>query len=299
MLSDGKFWRRMNMGLVILFWLTLLVFWQLPDSRLRVVFCDVGQGDAVLVTWKNYQMLVDGGPDNSVLSCLGKNMAFWDREIELVMLTHPQADHMTGLIEVLERYEVGQLVAANVMNETPEYWQLRKVVLEKGVKVRELVEGDELRVGPVELAVLWPRERGGEPLAWKKAGERQVLGAGTYKGDVNEMSLVLKGSFGQFDFLLTGDVGEKEELELVNQRRLSEVELLKVAHHGSRYSSSQVFLRQVSPEVAVVSVGGRNRFGHPTEAVLDRLVEVGAKVVRTDEKGMVRIVSDGESWWQD
>ena len=262
--------------------LVLLIGWQRPDNKLRVVVCDVGQGDATLVSWKSYQLLVDGGPDNSVLSCLGKNMGFWDRKIEVVAVTHPQADHMTGLIEVVERYEVGKLIVANVVNDTSEFWRLRQVVEER----------------QVELKVLWPKERGGEPLAWKGEYESvQVLGKKTFQGDVNEMSLVLLGSFGKFDFLLTGDIGEKEEQELVEE--LGPVELLKVAHHGSRYSSSQGFIDKVKPEIGVISVSKKNRFGHPTETVLDRLAEVGARVMRTDRDGMVRIVSDGQQWWQD
>ena len=278
--------------------LGLLIGWQRPDNKLRVVVCDVGQGDATLVSWKNYQLLVDGGPDNSVLSCLGKNMGFWDRKIEVVAVTHPQADHITGLIEVVERYEVGKLIVANVVNDTSEFWRLRQVVEERQVEVKELTKGDRLRLGAVELKVLWPKERGGEPLVWKGGDESaQVLGKKTYQGDVNQMSLVLLGSFGKFDFLLTGDIGEKEEQELVEE--LGPVELLKVAHHGSRYSSSQGFIDKVKPEIGVISVSKKNRFGHPTETVLDRLAEVGARVMRTDRDGMVRIVSDGQQWWQD
>jgi len=290
--SERRLWSRLNLGLVMMLGLMFLAWWQRPDNKLRVVVCDVGQGDAVLVSWKSYQLLVDGGPDNSVLSCLGKNMGFWDRKIEAVVVTHPQADHMTGLIEVVERYEVGKLIVANVVNDTSEFWRLRQVVEEKQVEVKELIKGDRLRLGAVELRVLWPKERGGESLAWKGEDELvQVLGEKTFQGDVNEVSLVLLGSFGKFDFLLTGDIGEKEERELVEE--LGPVELLKVAHHGSRYSSSQRFIEQVRPEIGVISVSKKNRFGHPTQTVLDRLTEVGAKIMRTDKDGMVRIITEG------
>jgi len=298
--SDKRFWSRVNLGLVMLGLLALLVWRQLPDKKLRLVVCDVGQGEAILVSWQSYQLLVDGGPDNSVLSCLGKNMAFWDRRIEVVVLTHPEADHMTGLIEVVRRYEVGQFVAAKMVNDIPEYWQLKKAVVEKGVEVKELIKGDELRLGSVKLKVLWPWKRGSELLAWEKADEKAaVLGSKSYQGDVNEMSVVLEGSFGEFDWLLTGDIGEKEELELVREGLVRDIELLKVGHHGSKYSSSEVWLRQVSPEVAVISVGKKNRFGHPTEVVLDRLEKLGVRVLRTDEMGMIKVVSDGQQWWQE
>jgi len=295
-LENQKFWSRVNVGLVILGLMVGLVFQQWPDNKLRLIFCDVGQGDASLITFGSYQMLVDGGPNNSVLSCLGKNMPFWDKKIEVVAMTHSQADHMMGLIEVFERYEVEQFLASNVVNDTPEFWQLRKVVLEKEIKTKDLVKGDELRLGAVKLKVLWPKEKGDELLVWHGVEkDRQVLGAKSFQGDVNKVSLVLKGSLGKFDFLLTGDINKKIEGEL----EVGEVEILKVAHHGSRYSSSEEFLKKINPEVAVISVGERNWFGHPTQTVLDRLGEIGARVLRTDEDGMVKIVSDGKNWWQE
>jgi competence protein ComEC len=292
--SRGRVWKWVNWGLVLVMGLLGLVAWQRSDEKLRLVFCDVGQGDATLMSWKNYQVLVDGGPNEAVLECLGKNLPFWDRKIEVVALTHPQADHMTGLIEVVKRYEVGEMMAPWVVNETPEFWELRRRVMEKGIKVKELVKGDELRVGGMRLKVLWPETRGGNELAWGGGSEAEVLGA-SYPGDVNEVSLVLEGSFGKFDWLLTGDVSEKEE----GLMEVDEVEVLKVAHHGSRYSTSEGFLEKVKPELAVISVGERNRFGHPTATVLERLVETGAKVLRTDEEGTVVIASDDQRWWQE
>jgi len=296
-LENQKFWKKVNVGLIILGLMLVVGVWQRPDNKLRLVFCDVGQGDASLVSWGSYQILVDGGPDNSVLLCLGKNMAFWDKKIEVIALTHPQADHMTGLIEVIKRYEVGVLVVSEMVNDTAEFWELRKAVFDRGVEIRELIKGDELRLGLVKFKVLWPEKRGGNNLAWERDEENKekILGAQSQLSDVNEVSLVLKGSFKGFDWLLTGDIDEKIEREM----EVSEVEVLKVAHHGSKYSSGEEWLKTIDPELGVISVGKRNRFGHPTKVVLDRLNNVGAKVLRTDELGTIKIISDGKSWWQE
>jgi len=297
---------KVNLGLVLIIGLLLLGLSQFPDDKLHITVCDVGQGDAILVSWKNYQMLMDGGPDGSILHCLGKQMGFWDRTIELVVLSHPQADHMTGLIEVFERYEVKKMLVGNVVNDTAEFWKLRELVIAEKTEVYEPIQGKRLKLGSrgrgarqVEFEVLWPAEKGGNSLAWKGEGNEKrekVLGIYDDKSDVNEISIVLQGSFGKFDFLLTGDIGKQIEKMLMALDVIEEVELLKIAHHGSKYSSGEEFLEIVKPEIAVISVG-KNSFGHPTKEVLGLLGEVGVEVLRTDEKGMIEILSDGKRWW--
>lgn len=279
-------WKWINILLVMLVMALVIVAWQVPKQRLEIVFCDVGQGDATLVTWGKYQMLVDGGPQAAVLSCLGKNMAFWDRKIEILVVTHPQADHMTGMIEVVRRYKVGQIAMSKVENDTPEVRELKRVIGERQVKWVELVAGDAFKLGEVNLEVLYPFNK----------GSSFVKGV----SDINEVSTVLMGSYGEsgkeFDFLLTGDIGEgiEEQLRLTN--KLQQVEVLKVAHHGSKYSSGAKFLEAVKPKLAVISVG-KNRFGHPTSEVLDRLEQARAKVMTTMENGAIKVISAGQKWW--
>jgi len=290
---------KVNLGLILIIGLLLLWLSQLADDRLHITVCDVGQGDAILVSWKNYQMLMDGGPDSSVLNCLGKQMGFWDRTIELVVLSHPQADHMTGLIEVLERYEVKKMMVGNIVNDTEEFWRLRELVIDKKVKIFEPIQNQKLKLGEVKFEVLWPAEKGENELAWSGGGNEdreKVLGIQSSNSDVNDISIVLQGKFGKFDFLLTGDIDKQIEKMLMALDIVEEVELLKIAHHGSKYSSGEEFLKAVKPEMAVVSVG-KNSFGHPTKEVLGLLEEVGAEILRTDEAGMVEIVSDGQRWW--
>lgn len=272
--------KKINLVLILAIGLVIFLIGQWPDNNLRLTFCNVGQGDAIIVSYKTYQVLIDGGPDNSVLYCLGKNLAFWDRKLEVVVLTHPQADHMTGLIEVFRRYRVEKFLASKIVNDTSEYWQLKELVASKGIKTKELTSGDKLRFGPVELEAIWP--------------ETQVLGAASFVKETNKIATVLKGRFNNFTWLLTSDSGEKEESLM--RDKLEPVEILKVGHHGSKYSSGESFLKTIRPKAAVISVG-KNQFGHPTPEVLKRLEAVGAEVLRTDEKGTIQIESDGKSWW--
>lgn len=247
----------------------LLVFliWQWPDDKLHLNFCDVGQGDAILISQGFKQILVDGGPDNSVLSCLGKVMPFWDRKLELIILTHPDADHLTGLIEVVKRYEVGQLTGMETVNDTAEYVAMSEVIKQRQVKLNQLPVGTTIKINKISLKILY----------------------------TDEVATVIEGEFGAFNFLLTSDMTEEEETELRLLGRLEPVEVLKVGHHGSKYSSSKAFLEEVRPKLAVISVG-KNSFGHPTGEALERLKLVGARVLRTDREGLIQVISDGQTW---
>lgn len=295
-------WRWVVMALV-----GVLVggFFLRPDRNLHVIACDIGQGDAILITHGTQQVLVDGGPNDSVLSCLSRYIPFWDREIEVVVLTNGDADHVTGLIDVLERYEVGKLVANNLIQETARFAAFRETVASQDVEVYAPEAGDVIRVGPstgsgstLRFNVLWPEDRLGQATIWQDTPSEVVLGANTYsKTTANEQSVVMKLEYGDFDVLLTGDIGFPTEEAMVEASRLEDVELLKVGHHGSRYSSSEAFLEALSPELAVISVGKKNTYGHPTVEAIDRLKASGAKVLTTKDEGSIEVVSDGARWW--
>ena len=292
------------------FWLVLILgllgaaIWQLPDRQLHLVFCDVGQGDAILIYQGTTQILVDGGPSQRVLNCLSNHLPFWDRTVEMVILTHPQADHFTGLIDVIERYSVKQFVVNSIANDSEGFWEFYQAVIAEEAKIYSPKAGDKIRLGPIQFLVLWPKEKLGSELVWQNSHLRgepgsisghlggETLGAATYSGDLNESSIVLKLSFGNFDALLTGDISTKID----GQLDLSDIEVLKVAHHGSKYSTGEEFLKQVEPELAVISVG-KNRFGHPTNEVIERIRELGISILRTDEEGEIEVVSDGKSWY--
>jgi competence protein ComEC len=269
----------------------------LPDRSMHLVACDVGQGDAILIFQGSNQVLVDGGPNNQVIDCLSRHLPFWDRTIEVVVLTHAQADHMNGLIAVLERFDVEQIVANGIVNDTAGFWEFRDAVVNEGAEIHLPKQGDKIKLSNILLEVLWPSKKQGSDIVWEESSKSNVLGLGTHSGEINESSVALKLTIEEFDALLTGDMGLDTEQALIRDGVLTDVEFLKVGHHGSKYASSSEFLREISPEIAVISVGKKNWYGHPTSDTLMRLDGVGAKVFRTDELGDVEVVSDGEKYW--
>jgi len=282
-------------------------FWLKPDSKVHVAFCNVGQGDGILVVYGQTQVLIDGGPSDSVLSCLSDYVPYWDNEIELVVLTNADSDHMTGLIEVLKRYRVEKLVTNHLFKDTARFEAFREAVISSGVSVYAPQQGDVIKVSTkpglvkLEFEVLWPQERLGDKLVWssiaKASDDNNILGLNSYsKTKGNDQSVVLAMHFGEFDALFTGDIGEEVEKVLAGNGVLEDVEVLKVGHHGSKFSSTSEFLDEIDAEVAVVSVG-KNSYGHPTQEALARIENSGSKVIRTDTYGTVEIVSDGKNFW--
>jgi competence protein ComEC len=257
----------------VIFLVLGFVVFQWPDDRLHVVFCDVGQGDAILIRKGEVEVLVDGGwNERAVLECLGNNLPFWDRRIELVVGTHGDRDHVGGLPGVLERYEVGKVVSG--VWEGEDWEKLIEVSDELGVKKESVRSGDEIRVGDLDFLVLWPVDE---------------------KGEDNDASVVLELMYGEFEVLLTGDISAEVEEEVVG-RVLGQVEVLKVAHHGSKYSSDEKFLDKLGGKLAVIQVG-KNSYGHPSKEVLDRLDTFGYTALRNDMDGEIEVISDGERWW--
>lgn len=272
----------------------LFLWWQgRADENLHVVFCDVGQGDATLVSWRGAQMLVDTGPGGKVKDCLDENLPFGDRKIEVVVATHPDNDHVGGLDEVLEGYEVERLVINGVKGRNEASERVVELVEREEIEVRVAEAGERVVMGEVELEIWWPEVEQGTVLGWK--GED--YGLEEEEKEMNKDSIVGLLSWGDFEVLLTGDIGQAEELALRRRGVLKEVEVLKVAHHGSKFSSSKEFLEKVRPKEAVMMVGKKNVYGHPAEEVLIRLEAVGSRVWRTDEMGEIEIVSDGERYW--
>ena len=257
-------------------------FGSFPDGKLHIVFCDVGQGDAAYVRFPDGQdMVVDGGPNDNVLGCLGKYMPFWDRHIDLVMLSHPQKDHLQGLISVLERFNVGYFVRSDVEATTEGYAKLMATVTAKKIPVKYMSRGEKINLGTSSLTFLWP--------------STDVLGAST-TGDVNDYSLVFALRYGTFDALFTGDADQQVERYYVGDSLSDgQVELLKVPHHGSKTGMSQTFLDWLKPRLAVISVG-KNSYGHPSQETIRLLRQKDSKILRTDQEGDVEVITDGKNW---
>jgi competence protein ComEC len=257
-----------------------------PDNRLHVSFLDVGQGDAILVQTPNGQnILIDGGPDAQKINLeLSEKLPFWDRTVDLVVCTQPQADHITGLVEVLRRYTVGQVLESGVSYNSTIYQEWCNLVEDKGIKHNSACAGQEIDLGDgIRMEVLNPPTS-----LWEGTSD-----------DVDNNDVVLRLSWNNVSFLLTADIRADVESELIGQRANLSSTVLKVAHHGSDTSTSEHFLAAVDPELAVICVGADNPFGHPRPEVMDRLTaSVGAdNVYRTDEKGTVEFITDGETMW--
>ena len=312
-LRVGYFITGISTGLILLF--TFL--WTLPDGKLHIVFCDVGQGDGAYIRFPDGRdMVVDGGPNDKIIECLSKHMPFWDRKIDLVFMTHPQKDHMQGLISVFERYTVDYFVRSDIDNTTEGYKKLEDVVGQRRIPVRFMTGGKEITVGSTRLDMLWPSE---EQIAkaqeFKRShladsqgeilqGKEIVLGATV--GDLNDYSLEFRLRYGTFDVLFTGDADTGVEAKWRDQvalrppaggsgQALDVLEVLKVPHHGSKTGMTDEFIQWVKPSLAVISVG-KNSYGHPSDKALAQLAAVNAKVLRTDQEGDIEIVSDGRGW---
>jgi competence protein ComEC len=248
-----------------------------PRGSASVAILDVGQGDAILIEGsRGGRLLVDGGPDpDRLLVALDRRIPPWDRRIDSVILSHPHEDHVAGLALLLERYHVDRVMEPGMRGPGPGYaaW-LAKVADADGPVRLAIAAGDRLAVDEIELQVLWPA-RGRVPLEPPDGGT-----------GINNVSVVLAGQVGNWRFLLMGDVEEEIDPELL-AGGLHPVDLLKVAHHGSRTATTQAFVDAVRPRIAVASAGAGNSYGHPTKATMERLVGVGARVLRTDRDGTV------------
>lgn len=253
----------------------------LPDGKLHIHFLDVGQGDAILlVAPDGRQVLVDGGPSpTTLLNELGAVLPFWDRSLDLVVLTHPDGDHITGLIPLLDRYRVAQVLDVPQSDIAPEAVPWLERLRAHDVPRSYALRGMRLPVGDVLLTVLHP---GPDPLT------------GTASDD-NNNAIVLRVDYGRFSVLLTGDAEREAEEALIAAGLPLRADVLKVGHHGSNGSTSAVFIAAVRPRLAVISVGQGNPFGHPHPTVLERLA--GIEVLRTDQRGRIEVISDGERMW--
>jgi competence protein ComEC len=267
----------------ILIWAAVIT---MPDDKLHVSFLDVGQGDAILIQTPGHQnILIDGGPDPQKINLeLSKKLPFWDRTIDLMVSTQPQADHITGLVEVLRRYKVKQVLEPGVPYYSSIYHEWLNLIKDKEIKHDIAIEGQEIDLGDnIKIEVLNPPSE-----LFQETSH-----------DVDNNGVVLKLTWGKVSFLFTADIRDEAEFELISQRASLRSTVLKVAHHGSKTSTSPQFLAMVDPEVAVISVGADNSFGHPSSEVVERLISrLGVEnVYRTDRNGTIEFITDGESLW--
>jgi competence protein ComEC len=277
-------------GLVTITLLALYVFLVSPTSAddkglLRVSFLDVGQGDATLIeSPSGTQVLIDGGKGGSVLRELGRTLGFFDRDIDMIVATHPDMDHIGGLIDVLTRYHVGTILMTENESGTPAFESFRRLVEEEGAdilyarrgQVFELGEGER---GAVTLTILFPDH---DPTDFES----------------NTSSIVARLTYGESEFMLTGDSPREIEEYLAHLDGISlKSDVLKLGHHGSRTSTSPVFLEWVGPSYAIISAGKDNSYGHPHPEVMELLAGFGITQKNTADESSIFSYSDGVRIW--
>ncbi len=270
-------------------WLALLIIagvvWAGVGSNnqspvFKMDFLNVGQGDAIYLSMPDGKdALIDGGPKDTVLSQLGEVMPFWDRDLDLIVVTHNHSDHISGLIGVLKRYKVGEIWLSGAIHTSDQYLEMLSLIKEKGIKTRIVKEGDEMNFDQVKVRVVYPVE------SFK--GERPE--------DQHEADVVTRWSYGKFTLLLTGDLSTDQVSDLESSRENLKSDILKVPHHGSATGLTSDLLDKIKPSVAVIEVG-KNSFGHPKPSIINLLNKNGVKIYRTDKDGRIEVTSDGSSY---
>lgn len=258
------------------------VFYVASHRDLVMTVFDIGQGDSIFIELVNgNRVLIDGGPSDAVLAKLGAIMPFWDHTIDLVILTHPHTDHVTGLIGLLKRYHVGMIMESGVNYATSEYDEWHAFEREKNIPVVVAKRGQRIHLSKTAyLDILTPFQSF----------------VGSSPKNVHDAMIISKLHAGSATALLTGDAEKPLEYELLFSGDDLRSDVLKIGHHGSKTSTAEDFLRAASPRIAVISVGRKNRYGHPAQAVVDRVHAFGASLFRTDINGDVRLVSDGKGF---
>ncbi|PIT96254.1 hypothetical protein COT94_00995 [Candidatus Falkowbacteria bacterium CG10_big_fil_rev_8_21_14_0_10_37_14] len=270
-----RYWRLTSVTLVITGVALVLFFvWPQQKNGAELIFLNVGQGDAILIKTPYEQtILIDGGPDALVLKGLGRYLPWSDRDLSAILLTHPHDDHLFGLIRVAERYFSEQVFTGFRTATSAPY----QAWLERVATTTPLKTGQRLIFGPDCYL--------------------EVLSDGCLAGNDNDGSLVTKFVYDNFSVLLPGDLGLKgENILLAASSSILNADILKIGHHGSAESSSETWLRAVSPDLTVISVGIDNRYGHPSLRTLNRLDRLGLSYKRTDREGDIRVWSDGQSF---
>ncbi len=301
----------------------LLVYflWELlskfPDKSVELIVCDVGQGDAILLQQGQFQLLIDTGPDEAVLSCLNQHLPFLDKKIDVLVLTHYDDDHIGGFASLTESYRISTIFAPLTDDKQSElFLELNRVffdLIEQGTQLKQPILGQQIAYQDFSLdqsepqlllTFLTPANLEYEFLQnmhffqadprlpetrLSAVGEENLVNFSKIES-TNDRSIALLLEYGQLEVFLSGDLEEIGELSIVNSGLIDQVDILKVAHHGSKTSSSELFLSQLRPEIALISVGQNNQFNHPSPEVLANLHNVFSRVIRTDQSGDISII---------
>src|SRR3989338_8201829 len=280
-----EFYKNLKWYFLILLFMGVMFIWYTifqedKENYLMVAFLDVGQGDAIFIEAPNgNQILIDAGPNRKVLEELGKIMPFYDRSINMVIVTHPDNDHIGGLPSVLENYKIDKIIKSDRKSDTPNFQASEKIIEE--TKIEKILGKRGLKIildnkKEIYLKILLPDKKSNE---WND----------------NDFSLVTQLIYGKNKFLMTGDISQSIEnyLTYIDSDELDS-DVLKIGHHGSKTSTSELFIEKVSPEYSIISVEKDNNYGHPHQETLDTLEKYKTKILSTYEKGIIMFKSNGK-----
>ena len=247
-------------------------------NEMIVHYIDVGQGDSILISVNNKNLLIDAGPgsgEDKVVNYLNENNI---KKLDYIIATHPHEDHIGGMDKVIENFEVGEFYSPKVATNTKTFKNMIGELNKKHLKINILTEGmgEEFNLGEgTEVEIYTPMNNSYD--------------------DLNNYSPIMKVSYENTSFLFTGDAEAKAELEAISNSANLKADVLKVGHHGSSSSTTDEFLKRVDPQVGVISVGADNKYNHPTKKTINKLNDKNIKIYRTDIDGTVTIKSNGES----
>jgi competence protein ComEC len=242
------------------------------DNKLHIVACNVGQGDAILIQKNPIQILIDGGPNKSVLDCLGKHIPFWDRKIELVISTHADKDHSGGLVDVFRAYKIQKFLTNDLENplfSTQNIEVLRNEVGGSGTKIIYPSKGMVIKAGLIYLDILHPDTT----FVGKNTNDYSIINTLRYKG---------------FKAVFMGDLELNISERLFEEEKIENIDYIKISHHGSKNGTSEKLLDLLRPKNAIISVG-KNNYGHPAAEVIKMLEDRNIKIKRTDKEGDIDI----------
>jgi competence protein ComEC len=264
--------------LVVAIILLLIVVVATRGHDLQVSFLDVGQGDAIFIqTPSGHDIIIDGGPSDVVLEKLSEKMSYFDRTIDVMIATHPDADHVTGLIPILEKFSVGNIITSSVQGDTGVFKEVESDIVKEHAETHTANAGDVIDFHDgVTLTILHPF-------------------IGEHFKDTNEGSVTVLVRYGDETFLLDGDLPTTKESLLLTNNLPHTITVYKAGHHGSKYSSGEQLLTYIKPEYSVISAGKDNKYGHPNPEALERLKTYSKNILSTIDSGTITFVTDGKN----
>lgn len=246
--------RKIKVILVAIFLIFIGLVLSWPDGKMRLIVCDVGQGDGAILVKGNWQMLIDSGADNGRMGrCLERYLPVWDKKIEVAVISHWDSDHAGALQSILKSFKVERLIESTASGQN----------IEANIDTIVAKAGDRLRWGELKMEVVYPRDN--------------------REGVDNDVSLAMVLDYQGKRWLFTGDMPREAEGKVLGWWN-KKIDVLKVSHHGSKTATSEEWLYKLQPELAIISVGANN-FGHPSEEVIKRLEAAGSRILRTDQEG--------------